>query len=58
MDEKLVDVIQCSGTMEGESEGPKPAYVPPRIVTYTSEELLEQVGPAMACTSGNCPSGN
>jgi hypothetical protein len=27
-----------------------PAYVPPRIITYTSEELLEQIGPAMACS--------
>ena len=30
----------------------KPAYVPPRIITYTSEELLEQIGPAMACSPG------
>jgi len=25
-------------------------YVPPRIVTYTSEEILEQIGPALACS--------
>ncbi len=29
---------------------PKPAYQPPKITTYTSEEILEQVGPALACT--------
>ena len=25
----------------------KPVYVPPRIRTYTSDEILEQVGPAL-----------
>lgn len=33
-----------------QEEPSKPAYQPPRIVTYTSEEILEQVGPALACT--------
>jgi len=28
------------------------AYEPPVIVTYTSEEIAEQIGPAQACTSG------
>lgn len=28
----------------------RPAYQPPKIVTFTSEEILEQVGPALACT--------
>jgi len=32
-----------------------PAYLPPRIITYTSEELLEQIGPAMACSPSPCP---
>lgn len=27
------------------------AYEPPVIVTYTSEEIAEQIGPAQACTS-------
>ena len=30
-------------------------YEPPRIKTYTSEEILEQIGPAMACLSGDLP---
>jgi hypothetical protein len=36
-----------------------PAYVPPKIVTYTSEELLEQMGPALTCSPAPCgvPSG-
>lgn len=33
----------------------KPAYVPPRITTYTSEEILEQVGPALTCSIAPCP---
>lgn len=35
----------------------KPAYVPPQIITYTSEELLEQIGPAMACSPAPCAVG-
>lgn len=27
-----------------------PVYVPPKIVTYTSDEILEKIGPAQACT--------
>ena len=25
----------------------KPSYIPPSITTYTSDEILEQVGPAL-----------
>ena len=32
----------------------KMQYIPPKIVTYTSEELLEQIGPAMACSPSPC----
>ncbi|MBF0118851.1 MAG: hypothetical protein HQK79_08440 [Desulfobacterales bacterium] len=32
----------------------KPKYVPPNIITYTEEELLEQIGPAQACTGQPC----
>jgi len=28
----------------------KPVYEPPKIITYTSEEILEEIGPAMACS--------
>ncbi len=31
-------------------EEPVPEYVPPRIVTYTREQILEQIGPAQACS--------
>lgn len=33
-------------------------YIPPRIATYTSEQILEQLGPAMTCAgSVGCASG-
>ena len=35
----------------------KPVYVPPRITTYTSEEILEQVGPALTCSGSPDPYG-
>ena len=25
-------------------------YIPPKIVTYTSEQIMEQIGPAQACS--------
>jgi len=31
-----------------------PEYIPPKIKTYTSEELLKQIGPAQACTGTPC----
>jgi hypothetical protein len=34
--------------------GRLPDYVPPKIVTYSSEELLEQVGPALTCSPSPC----
>jgi hypothetical protein len=39
---------------EPDGEDRLPAYVPPKIVTYTSEELLEQVGPALTCSPSPC----
>ena len=27
-----------------------PVYTPPVIITYTSEEIMEQIGPAYACS--------
>jgi hypothetical protein len=39
------------------TDTPRPAYQPPRIITYTSEEILEQVGPALACSSFTCGLG-
>jgi len=35
---------------ETQKETEKPVYVAPRITTYTSDEILEQVGPALTCS--------
>jgi hypothetical protein len=48
---------QASPNLLGQGEpdpGLLPEYVPPKIVTYTSEELLEQVGPALTCSPSPC----
>ncbi len=34
-----------------------PDYTPPTIKTYTSEEILEEIGPAQACSPSPCGSG-
>lgn len=32
----------------------KKKYVPPRIITYTQDEVIEIIGPALACTPADC----
>jgi hypothetical protein len=32
----------------------KNEYTPPKIVTYTEKEILEQIGPAQACSPQPC----
>jgi hypothetical protein len=36
---------------------PSEDYIPPKIVTYTSEEIVEQIGPAQACSPYSCGAG-
>ena len=36
-----------AGAIPGQA---KPAYVPPMITSYTSEEILKKVGPALTCS--------
>ena len=33
----------------------KPNYEQPRIITYSKEEILEELGPAQACAPSPCP---
>jgi hypothetical protein len=34
----------------------KPRYVPPKIVTFSQDEIIEIIGPAMACSvNPSCP---
>jgi hypothetical protein len=32
----------------------KPEYIPPKIITYTKEDILEKIGPALACSPSPC----
>lgn len=32
-----------------------PAYVAPKVTVYTSQEILDQVGPALTCSILPCP---
>jgi hypothetical protein len=39
-------------------EGKKPQYEPPKVITLSKDEILEELGPARACytlSSGPCP---
>ena len=44
---------QDKGTSET-VENTVPDYVSPKIITYTSDEILEQIGPALACSPSPC----
>jgi hypothetical protein len=35
-----------------------PLYVPPKILTYTAEEIAEQIGPALMCSPSPCPTAD
>lgn len=37
---------------------PQIPYERPRVKTYTSEEILDAIGPAQACSPAPCPVGN
>ena len=47
---KNKELITVGGAQEAKKELPK--YEPPRIITYTEEEILEQIGPAQTCSPG------
>jgi len=46
MDKKLPEL---------EEKQPAPQYVPPMIITYDGDALLEEMGPAQSCASPGCP---
>jgi hypothetical protein len=50
----MKNIVEEIKTMEQAEEKERPKYVPPKIVTYTSEEIIEQMGPAMACSPSPC----
>jgi hypothetical protein len=41
---------QLDGKADSKESSKK--WIKPRIVTYTSEQLVERVGPALACSGG------
>ena len=46
--------LQETMAMKKPGETRVPPYEPPRIISYTSEEILEQIGPAQACSPSPC----
>ena len=47
MENKKINVTK---EMAASEKKPVPTYEPPKIITYTSEEILEEIGPANACS--------
>jgi hypothetical protein len=33
----------------------KLTYEPPKLITYSNDDILEEVGPAQACSPSPCP---
>lgn len=54
MKNELKNLPPLESTKDLSAEAGVPAYVKPRIITYTSEELMEQVGPALTCSGTPC----
>ena len=36
-------------------EEEKLTYEPPKLITYSNDDILEEVGPAQACAPSQCP---
>jgi len=47
---------QDKKALEQKNQDLRPQYVPPNITTYTGEEIIEQIGPAQACSPSPCAS--
>lgn len=41
------------GAAVARKSSPKPTYLPPEIVTYDKDEIIELIGPALACESNH-----
>jgi hypothetical protein len=46
--------MDCSGRKEVKRMVKRPEYEAPKLVTYYEDDILEELGPAQACTSP-CP---
>ena len=47
MEKRILNTVRESQT---EKEKIIPKYERPRIITYTQDDILEQIGPAQACS--------
>jgi hypothetical protein len=48
MEQKLVQIkLPPQAAQEHE---PRPDYVPPQVVTYRGQDVLQELGPAQACS--------
>lgn len=47
MEKRVLNTVRESQT---EKEKIIPKYESPRIITYTNDDILEQIGPAQACS--------
>ncbi len=47
-----MDVLVAARLPQPPEEAPstQPEYEPPRVITYRGEEILEELGPAQACS--------
>jgi hypothetical protein len=50
----MKNIVKEIKVREQAEEKERPKYILPKIVTYTSEEIIEQMGPAMACSPTPC----
>ena len=55
VDEKEPKITKKEKVSKG---GHIPEYEPPKIITYTSDEILEEIGPAQACSPDPCAVGD
>ena len=46
------NVEQTAQNLSDHPSNSYPVYIPPRITTYTSQEIIELIGPAQACSPG------
>jgi len=51
--EKQIYINKPKGQMI-KTQDKLPEYEPPKIITYTEKEILEQIGPAQACSPSPC----
>jgi hypothetical protein len=49
-EEQMAKDATASGQVNHPENLPLPSYVSPKVITYTSEEIEEQIGPVLMCS--------